>query len=71
MKPTDKPLRQSELNKAEEFLQKLRELCLEYEATIDGCGCCGSPFGTVGRVHYDKLEITKRNFIYHMKETLQ
>lgn len=30
--------------RATEFLRRLVELCGEYGMSIDGCGCCGSPW---------------------------
>jgi hypothetical protein len=35
-------------SKTIEFLAKLQALCVEYDAEITGCGCCGSPNVTVG-----------------------
>lgn len=28
----------------EEFKRKINELCNKYQFTIEGCGCCGSPW---------------------------
>jgi hypothetical protein len=34
--------------KTKAFLRALEALCREHNATIDGCGCCDSPFVVVG-----------------------
>jgi hypothetical protein len=45
--------------KTQEFLRKLKELCAEFEVEIGGCGCCGSPYFTVGEKSYEDLFISK------------
>lgn len=37
------------------FLAELQELCKKHKATINGCGCCSSPFGTVDGIKFDDL----------------
>jgi len=44
-------------NKAIEFLTKLEALCVEYDAEITGCGCCGSPSVSVGLDCFDYVNI--------------
>ncbi|KKL15124.1 hypothetical protein LCGC14_2508750 [marine sediment metagenome] len=38
-----------EKKKARKFLWELFKLCKKYDATIGGCGCCGSPRVSVGK----------------------
>ena len=50
-----------------EFLKELQALCKDWNVTISGCGCCGSPWivfddDTMDCLYVDseKLEITTR-----------
>ncbi len=38
-----------EKKNARKFLWELFKLCKKYDASIGGCGCCGSPFVSVGK----------------------
>lgn len=38
------------------FFTELAALMEKYDATLHGCGCCGSPSITVGRT-FDKLRV--------------
>lgn len=49
------------MNKEKEFLEEYEKLCQKYDMCLGGCGCCGSPFLTVGDkecgpgdIHYNK-----------------
>jgi hypothetical protein len=43
-----------------DFLKELKALCDKYDASIDGCGCCGSPFVTVGATSFDNLYVSSK-----------
>lgn len=45
--------------KAKAFLKDLVEVCTKHQATIGGCGYCGSPFGDVGEIGFNQLLVTK------------
>ena len=50
--------RESEEKKnARKFLRELFALCKKYDASIGGCGCCGSPFVSVGRWEENDLNV--------------
>jgi hypothetical protein len=68
--PTDKHHSPKELERAREFMQKLKTLCDEYDASIEGCGCCDSPSGYVGKVYYGHLEINQKNFLCSISEVV-
>jgi Fe-S oxidoreductase len=46
----------------EEFLKKLSQLTQEYGISINGCGCCGSPYLEVGE------EIVAENLAWNKEE---
>lgn len=35
---------QLEKQKLEDFCKEVNEVCCKYGYSIDGCGCCGSPY---------------------------
>ena len=41
--------------KARKFLLEILKLCKKYDASIGGCGCCGSPIVRVGNWKSDDL----------------
>lgn len=44
-----------------DYLKEYESLCKKYNLTIDGCGCCGSPF--IDNVKFDEDEIYEINEI--------
>lgn len=46
----------------EEFLKKLSQLTQEYGISINGCGCCGSPYLEAGE------EIVAENLAWNKEE---
>lgn len=43
--------------KQQEFFEKLSSLFKEYEARLDGCGCCGSPAIGVDGVEFVNVSV--------------
>lgn len=42
------------------FLTELEALCRKHNASIDGCGCCGSPGVTIGNEELDRVVVSRR-----------
>ena len=52
----------SEAIRVQGFLEKLSILSCDYNISIEGCGCCGSPFLDVRKIH----DRTMKDHAYHL-----
>lgn len=53
-----------EMSTQDMFLQELRELFHKYNATLGGCGCCGSPNITVNDCSFTTVIINAEGGSY-------